>query len=151
MSTLENNPETTRTGGITGNGFKPGQSGNPEDAPKDSREHSETPWARRRRLPVAFWRLLIQRSGPRDRIAAWRELLDRGWGKAPAFAAMETDDPLELSEIAREIQTIGTNLQRGEKPSPSTEATASWPERNDPLGFGPATTDRFRPAALDAT
>ena len=47
---------------------------------------------------------------PADRIAAWRELLDRGWGKAPAFAAMEADDPLELGDIAREIQGIADEL-----------------------------------------
>jgi hypothetical protein len=46
----------------------------------------------------------------RDRIAAYRELLDRGWGKAPAFAAMEAEDPLELSDIAREIQGIADEL-----------------------------------------
>ena len=34
MSTVENNHETTRPGGITGNGFKPGQSGNPGGRPK---------------------------------------------------------------------------------------------------------------------
>ena len=46
----------------------------------------------------------------RDRVAAVRELLDRGWGKAPAFAAMEADDPLELGPIAREIQEIADEL-----------------------------------------
>ena len=34
MNPAENNPETTRLGGITGNGFKPGQSGNPGGRPK---------------------------------------------------------------------------------------------------------------------
>jgi hypothetical protein len=47
---------------------------------------------------------------PADRIAAWRELLDRAHGKAPAFAAIETEDPLELSEIAREVQAIADEL-----------------------------------------
>jgi hypothetical protein len=45
------------------------------------------------------------------RVAAIRELFDRAWGKAPAFAAMEAGDPLELSEIAREIQGIADELQ----------------------------------------
>ena len=58
---------------------------------------------------MAFWRLLVQRSDPRI-VAAWRELLDRGYGKAPAFAVMEADDPLELSDIAREIQGIADEL-----------------------------------------
>jgi hypothetical protein len=47
---------------------------------------------------------------PADRVAAWRELLDRAHGKAPAFAAMEADDPLELGGIAREIQAIADEL-----------------------------------------
>ena len=46
----------------------------------------------------------------RDRVAATRELLDRGWGKAPAYASVQMDDPLELSDIAREIQTIADEL-----------------------------------------
>jgi hypothetical protein len=45
-----------------------------------------------------------------ERIAAWRELADRGWGKAPAFAAIEGSDPLELGVIAQEIQTIADEL-----------------------------------------
>jgi hypothetical protein len=47
----------------------------------------------------------------RDRVAAYRELLDRGWGKAPAFAAMEADDPLELDEIASDIRSIADELR----------------------------------------
>lgn len=34
MSTAQKRPETTRLGGVTGNGFKPGQSGNPGGRPK---------------------------------------------------------------------------------------------------------------------
>lgn len=45
-----------------------------------------------------------------ERIAAVRELLDRGYGKAPAFAAIEGNDPLELSAIAAEIQSIADEL-----------------------------------------
>jgi len=47
----------------------------------------------------------------RDRVAAYRELLDRGWGKAPAFASIEAGDPLELDEISREIQGIADELR----------------------------------------
>ena len=47
----------------------------------------------------------------RDRVAAIRELLDRGWGKAPAFTSMEAGDPLELGPIAREIQQIADELE----------------------------------------
>jgi len=37
-------------------------------------------------------------------------LLDRAHGKAPAFAVVEAEDPLELNEIAREIQAIADEL-----------------------------------------
>jgi hypothetical protein len=50
------------------------------------------------------------RAKPSERIAAVRELADRGWGKAPAFAAMEGADPLELGAIAGEIQAIADEL-----------------------------------------
>jgi hypothetical protein len=46
-----------------------------------------------------------------ERTAAVRELADRGWGKAPAFAAIEGSDPLELDGIAREIQGIADELR----------------------------------------
>ena len=112
MSNAENNHETTRPGGITGNGFKPGQTATPEDAPKDSQKQSATYAAGRPYvLPMSCWR------SPRIRkpviAIEWprcRELLDRGWGKAPAFAAIEAEDPLELSDIAREIQGIADEL-----------------------------------------
>lgn len=41
----------------------------------------------------------------RDRVAAYRELLDLGWGKADS-PNLEGADPLETDEVAREIQQI---------------------------------------------
>lgn len=49
---------------------------------------------------------------PADRIAAWRELLDRGYGKSASFAAIEGADPLEQDEVAAEIATIAAQLER---------------------------------------
>ena len=122
MSNAENNHETTRPGGITGNGFKPGQSGNPGGRPKGLAKTVRDICGG---SPLRLAQVLLEiaedpKAHNRDRVAASRELFDRGWGKAPAFAAMETADPLELGEIAREIQGIADELQRGEKPSPST-------------------------------
>ena len=58
--------------------------------------------------------LEIARTAKRDadRIAAWKELLDRGWGKAPAFASIEGADPLEHDEVAQEIRAIAEQLER---------------------------------------
>lgn len=53
----------------------------------------------------------------RDRIAAYRELFDRGWGKAPAFANIEGADPLEHDEVAEAIQSLVTELRA----TPSTQ------------------------------
>jgi hypothetical protein len=47
----------------------------------------------------------------RDRIAAARELLDRGWGKAPAFASIEGGDPLEYDEVSEAIQGLIAELR----------------------------------------
>ena len=112
MSNAENNQETTRPGGITGNGFKPGQSGNPGGRPKGlARTVREVCGGSPRLAQVLLEIAENPKAHDRDRVAACRELLDRGWGKAPAFAAMEADDPLELSEIAREVQQIADELQ----------------------------------------
>ena len=48
----------------------------------------------------------------RDRIAAVRELLDRGWGKAVGYADIEGADPLEQDAIAAEIRSIAEQLRR---------------------------------------
>lgn len=45
-----------------------------------------------------------------DRIAAAREILDRGWGKAPAYAPIEGGDPLEASELDQAIRDIADQL-----------------------------------------
>lgn len=110
VSNAENNHETTRPGGITGNGFKPGQSGNPGGRPKGIARAFRDTMGSPEEAARGLLEIARTAKRPADRIAAWRELLDRGWGKAPAFAVMESDDPLELSDIAREIQRIADEL-----------------------------------------
>jgi hypothetical protein len=45
-----------------------------------------------------FWLSIMQDETRRDsdRLEASRLLADRGWGKAPTFAAIEEEDPLAL-------------------------------------------------------
>lgn len=45
-----------------------------------------------------------------DRIAAAKELFDRGWGKAPTFMPIEGGDPLEQSELDQAIREIADQL-----------------------------------------
>ena len=82
--------------------WKPGQSGNPSGRPKGIsaavREKLDA-----RGGPDALADALLDaledpRLKPLERLQITRELWDRGYGKAPAFAAMEGGDPLELTE-----------------------------------------------------
>ena len=61
-----------------------------------------------------------------DRIAAIRELLDRGYGKAPEHAPIQDGDPLEMGDLERAISDI---IHRRH---PDIEATA------EPVGELPA-------------
>ena len=47
-----------------------------------------------------------------DRIRAAELVLDRGWGKAPAYAPIADGDPLEGSEIDRAIRDIADQLRQ---------------------------------------
>jgi len=113
VTLVENNRETTVLGGVTGAGFKPGQSGNSGGRPKGlARTVREVCGGSPERLAQVLVEIAYDpKAHKRDRLAAVRELFDRGWGKAPAFAAMETGDPLELDDIAQEIQGIADELR----------------------------------------
>jgi hypothetical protein len=56
-----------------------------------------------------------------DRIAAAREIFDRGWGKAPAYAPIEGGDPLEESDLDRAIKDIADQLT-AKRAHPTLEA-----------------------------
>lgn len=110
--------------------WKPGQSGNPSGRPKGI-----AAVVKDRVAPEDLVDILVSvandpRAKASERIAAVRELADRGWGKAPAFAAIEGADPLELGAIAQEIQGIADELaarrRTAEGPvGPSQESAAA--------------------------
>ena len=108
--------------------FQKGQSGNPSGRPKGI-----APAVRKafKDSPVELVEVLRQIANDvaakdSDRIAAARELLDRGWGKSPAFAPMEDGDPLELGDVPRQIASVMDELaaRRSGKAAGGSEAGA---------------------------
>lgn len=117
-----------RPGGVTGKGFRKGQSGNPGGVPKGLKELKELA---RKHSTNAIARLaeLMEEDGAVG-VAACNSILDRGWGKPTqavevsgpeggpmAFEALEdlTDEQLEQLErtLAKAVAVAGSG---GESP-----------------------------------
>lgn len=71
---------------------------------------------------VLFDILENPRAKDSDRISAAREILDRGWGKAPSYAPIEGSDPLEETELDVAIRGIVDQLV-ARRAHPVLEAT----------------------------
>ena len=114
MSRVQNNGRST--GGITGRGFRPGQSGNPGGRPKGQAELSTA--ARKlvgedgEALVHLWWD--IARDETRrdaDRLRASELLADRGWGKAAVYQEQE-GDPLDLAELEAAAESFRRSILR---------------------------------------
>jgi hypothetical protein len=115
-----------------GRRWQPGESGNPSGRPKGIsaavREKLDA-----RGGPDALADALLDaledpRLKPLERLQITRELWDRGYGKAPAFAAMEGGDPLELSDTQRMVGEILDELgsrRAAREASPEGDALAA--------------------------
>lgn len=79
-----------RLGGITGKGFKPGQSGNPGGIPKAGSLDEIC----RAHTPEAVAALVLALKNPRERVPAAIALLDRGWGKPVQMVSGDSNRPL---------------------------------------------------------
>jgi|HubBroStandDraft_6_1064221.scaffolds.fasta_scaffold374415_2 hypothetical protein len=101
----ETAPPKRRAGGRP---FVKGQSGNPKGRPKGVAS------AARELIgddPTQLLRVFLNvarntKAKPTDRITAAKEYLDRAYGKAPAYALIEGEDPLALGSIDREIADV---------------------------------------------
>lgn len=89
----------TRTGGASGKGFRPGQSGNPGGRPKGFTELRE---AARTHTKTALETLvaILKTGSDSAKVAAATAILDRGWGKAPqAITGEDGQGPITITLV----------------------------------------------------
>ena len=93
--------------------WKPGQSGNPNGRPKGiARTVRERCGGDPGMLVDELLAIATDQAvRPADRTNALRALIEHGWGKAPAFAAIEGADPLEHDEISEAIAGLVAQLR----------------------------------------
>jgi uncharacterized protein DUF5681 len=111
--------ELPATGGVTGKGFQPGQSGNPGGRPKGIAAKAREVCGSDGEKLITFWFAVMNDASyeVKDRLAASRLLSERGFGKPPQFMPIEDADPLALAdaradEIAVEFDTRLGDLER---------------------------------------
>lgn len=112
-----------RPGGVTGKGFKPGQSGNPGGKVKIASLEA----AARAHTPEAIEALVLALRSPRERVPAAIALLDRGWGKPAQMITGDTNRPL----IVDFRWADNTNVDTAPKPvidAVSDQLAVTWSE-----------------------
>jgi hypothetical protein len=111
MSSVQNNGGTT--GGVTGRGFRPGESGNPGGRPKGLARATRELVGEDGMPLVELWWSIAQDPTRRDsdRLAASKLLAERGWGKV-AFAAVEDEDPFDLANMEQTAEQFCRNVSR---------------------------------------
>lgn len=151
MARAANSTETaddTQPAKVVGRPFQPGESGNPLGRPKGIARYVREKAGTNGELMVdllmtamggwlpegghdpldAQGRVKLEKVPTAERIAAARTLIERGFGKAPAFAPIEDDDPLDLkneqelhalaAELDVAIDDLSVRRQRRERAKP---------------------------------
>jgi hypothetical protein len=111
VSTAQN---SSGSAGKVGRPWPRGVSGNPGGRPQGlSRATRELVGEDGHKL-AEFWYGIMQDETRRDsdRLEASRLLADRGWGKAPTFAAIEEEDPLDLEDLQEAAEDFRRRVLR---------------------------------------
>ena len=152
MNIVENRRGTTRTGGVTGHGFLPGQSGNPGGRPKGL--------ARKVRELVGedgfevaefmFSVLKDERARTADRMEAARWLADRGFGRA--VQGLEIDvarrSTLDVTTFATEdLEAIVAILEKYEPSVGELAASGEIPLEAGEAGGASRSRRRLEPSS----
>jgi len=120
MTSAENNGGTA--GGITGRGFRPGQSGNPGGRPRSLAKITREVVGDDGRAIAEFWLATMNDPAAKlsERLEASRLLADRGWGKPGVFEPLEVESGLRtrltIEEIDREIQQLEAEIAARDSP-----------------------------------
>jgi hypothetical protein len=111
MTSVQNNAGTT--GGITGRGFRPGQSGNPGGRSKGLAKATRALVGDDGMPLIELWWSIASDPMRRDsdRLEARRLLADRGWGKPANFEPLE-GDPLNLEDAEAAAEEFRAKILR---------------------------------------
>jgi len=127
LKTTREQAKPKRLGGVTGKGFRPGQSGNPGGRPKGLAVYIRDKTKDGREI-VDFWLAVLRGERPdgvprkptlRDMLQAASELADRGFGKARQPMDMGFSEDTDASAVTaaaelfdRKIEAMSARLNK---------------------------------------